>query len=188
MSKYSLIIKSCFRPLLSQWNYFFVVVNWFWKISCFWAVERAGLLYLWLGSLSFTSSSSRTDRWVHFQQNAVQRMFVHPLIMHGIDHCYQFTWTSGEFSAQCLSKRFLKKFAVLLLTTSFGNSVQVVILIGLKYWVTDVYQFHNIIYPLYSTLTYIFLTLYTFLNIFIVTQNHYIFSYWYYIFMKISLS
>ena len=59
--------------------------------------------------------------------------------MHGIDDCYQLTRTFGGFSAQCLSKLFLKEFAVLLVTTSFGKEFQVlVILIGYKSWATDV--------------------------------------------------
>ena len=59
--------------------------------------------------------------------------------MHGIDDCYQLTRTFGGFSAQCLSKLFLKEFTVLLLTTSLGRAFQVVVvLIGLKCWATDV--------------------------------------------------
>ena len=50
---------------------------------------------------------------------------------HDTDDCYQFTRTFGGFSAQCLSKLFLKEFTVLLLTTSLGREFQVeVILIG----------------------------------------------------------
>ena len=50
------------------------------------------------GNIS-SSSSSRTDRWVHFQQNAGLRLFVHTWIVHGIDNCYQLTRTFGGFSA-----------------------------------------------------------------------------------------
>ena len=44
----------------------------------------------------------------------------------GIDDCYQFTRTSGGFSAECSSKRFSKEFTVLLLRTSFGRVFQVI--------------------------------------------------------------
>ena len=76
---------------------------------------------------SSSSSRSRTDRWDHFQQNAGLRLFVRTWIVHGIDDCYQLTRTSGGFSAQCLSKLFLKEFTVLLLTTSLGRAFQVVV-------------------------------------------------------------
>ena len=57
--------------------------------------------------------------------------FVHTWIVHGIDDCYQLTSTFGGFSAQCLSKLFLKEFTILLVTTSFGKAFLVgVILIG----------------------------------------------------------
>ena len=46
--------------------------------------------------------------------------------MHGIVDCYQLTRTFGGFSAQCLSKLFLKEFTVLLLATSLGREFQVV--------------------------------------------------------------
>ena len=39
-------------------------------------------------SIRITSSGSRsrrTDRWVHFQQNAGLRLYVHTWIVHGID-------------------------------------------------------------------------------------------------------
>ena len=68
-------------------------------------------------------------RWVHFQQNAGLRLFLHTWIVHGIDDCYQFTRTFGGFSAQCLSKLFLKEFTVLLSTTSFGRAFQVVVIL-----------------------------------------------------------
>ena len=71
---------------------------------------------------SSSSSSSRTDRWVHFQQNVGLRLFVHTWIVHGIDDCYQLTRTFGGFSAQCLSKLFLKEVTVLMLTTSLGRA------------------------------------------------------------------
>ena len=51
--------------------------------------------------------------------------------MHGIDDCYQLTRTYGGFSAQCLSKLFLKEFTVLLVTTSFGRAFQVVVILVL---------------------------------------------------------
>ena len=59
---------------------------------------------------SSSSSSRRTDRWVHFQQNAGLWLFVHTwnMCMHGIDDCYQLTRTFVGFSAQCLSKLFYK--------------------------------------------------------------------------------
>ena len=61
--------------------------------------------------------------------------------MQGIDDCYQLTRTFGGFSAQCLSKLFLKEFTVLLLTTSFGRAFQVVVLLtGQKCWATDVLE------------------------------------------------
>ena len=47
-------------------------------------------------------------------------------IVHGIDDCYQLTRTFGGFSAQCLSKLFLKEFTVLLVTTSFGKAFYLV--------------------------------------------------------------
>ena len=72
------------------------------------------------GSSNSNSSSSRTDRWTHFQLNAGLRLFVHTWIMHGIDDCYQLTLAFEGFCAQCLSKLFLKDFTVLLLTTSLG--------------------------------------------------------------------
>ena len=75
------------------------------------------------------SSSSRTDRWVHFQQTAGLRLFVHTWIVHGIVGCYQLTRTFGGFSAQCLSKPFLKEFTVLLLTTSLGRAFKVVVIL-----------------------------------------------------------
>ena len=78
---------------------------------------------------NISSSSSRTDRWVDFQQNTVLRLFVHTRIMHGIDECYQLTETFGGFSAQCLSKLFLKEFTVLMLTTSLGRAFQVVVIL-----------------------------------------------------------
>ena len=49
--------------------------------------------------------------------------------MHGIDDRYQLTRTFGGFSAQCLSKLFLKEFTVLLVTTSFGRAFQVVVIL-----------------------------------------------------------
>ena len=52
---------------------------------------------------------SRTDRWVHFQQNAGPWLFVNPWIVHDIDDCHQFT--------------------VLLLTTSLGMTFQVVVIL-----------------------------------------------------------
>ena len=61
-------------------------------------------------STSSSSSSSRTDRWVHFQQNAGLRLSVHTWIVHVIVDCHQLTRTFGGFSAQCLSKLFLKEF------------------------------------------------------------------------------
>ena len=77
------------------------------------------------------SSSSRTDRWAHFQQNAGLWLFVHTWIVRGIDDCYHLTRTFGGFSGHCLSKLFMKEFTVLLLTTSLGSAFQVVaILIG----------------------------------------------------------
>ena len=77
---------------------------------------------------SSSSSNSRTDRWVHFQQNSGLRLFVHTLIVNGIDDCYQLTPTFGKFSAEWLSKLFLKQFTVLLVTTSFGRAFQVVVI------------------------------------------------------------
>ena len=75
--------------------------------------------------------SIRKDRWVHFQQNAGLRLFVHTWSVHDIYDWYQFTRTFGGFSAQSLSKLFLKEFTVLLLTTSLGRAFQVEdILIG----------------------------------------------------------
>ena len=46
--------------------------------------------------------------------------------MLGIDDRYKLTRTFGGFSAQCLSKLFLKEFTVLLVITSFGRAFQVV--------------------------------------------------------------
>ena len=86
-------------------------------------------IYIYIYNSSSSSSSSRTDRWVHFQQNAGLRLFVHTWIVHGIDDCYQLTQTFGGFSAQCLSKLFLKEFTVLLLTTSLGRAFQVVVML-----------------------------------------------------------
>ena len=80
-------------------------------------------------SSSSSSSSRRTDRWVHFQQNAGLWLFVHTWIVHGIDDRYKLTRTFGGFSAQCLSKLFLKEFTVLLVTTSFGRAFQVVVIL-----------------------------------------------------------
>ena len=87
-------------------------------------------------SSSSSSRSSRTDRWVLFQQNVCThlytltlRLFVHTWIVHGINDCYQLTRTFGGFSAQCLSKLFLKEFTVLLLTTSLGRAFQVVVIL-----------------------------------------------------------
>ena len=69
-------------------------------------------------SSSSGSSSNKTDRWVHFQQNAGLRLFVYTrIIVHDIDDCDQLTRTFWGFSAQCLSKLFLKEFTVLLVTT-----------------------------------------------------------------------
>ena len=68
-------------------------------------------------SSSSSSSSRRTSRWVHFQQNAGLRLFVHTGIVHGIDNCYQLTRTFEGFSAKCVSKPFLKEYTVLLVTT-----------------------------------------------------------------------
>ena len=76
-----------------------------------------------------SSSSSRTDRWVQLQQNAGPRLFVHTLIVHGIDYFYWLTQTFGGFSAQCLSKLFLKEFTVLLITTSLDRAIQVVVIL-----------------------------------------------------------
>ena len=75
--------------------------------------------------------------------------------MHGIDDCYQLTRTFAGFSAQCLSKLFLKEFTVLLVTTSFGRAFQVVvILIGKKCWATDVLKFFTISFaPLFLVLS-----------------------------------
>ena len=81
------------------------------------------------GYSSSSSSSSRTDRWVHFQQNACPRLFVHTWIVHSIVDCYQLTRIFGGFSAQCFSKLFLKEFTVLLLTTSLGRAFQVVVIL-----------------------------------------------------------
>ena len=47
---------------------------------------------------------------------------MHPWSVYNIDDCYQFTRTFGGFFAQCSSKRFLREFTVLLLTTSFHLS------------------------------------------------------------------
>ena len=89
------------------------------------------IIIIIISSSSSSSSSRRTDRWVHSQQNADRWLFVHTWIVHGIDDCYQLTRTFGGFSAQCLSKLFLKEFTALLVTTSFGRAFQVaVILIG----------------------------------------------------------
>ena len=46
-----------------------------------------------------SSCSSGTDRWVHFQQNAGLRLFVHTWIVQRIDDCYQLTrtWWSMYF-------------------------------------------------------------------------------------------
>ena len=74
-----------------------------------------------------SSSSSRTDRWVHFQQSAGQRPFVNICIVHGTDDSYQLTRTFGGFSAQYLSKLFLKEFTVLLVTTLLGRALYVVV-------------------------------------------------------------
>ena len=43
--------------------------------------------------------------------------------------CSQLTRTFGGFSAQCLSKLFLKEFTVLLLTTSLGRALKVVVIL-----------------------------------------------------------
>ena len=76
---------------------------------------------------------------INLKQSAGLRLFVHIGIVHGIDDCNQLTRTFGGFSAQCLSKLFLKKFTVRLLTTSSGRAFQVVvILIGKKCWATEV--------------------------------------------------
>ena len=85
--------------------------------------KKSKFYLAWLYGIISSSSCSRTDRWVHFQQNAGLRLFVH-----GIDDCYQLNRTFRGFSAQCLSKMFLKEFTVLLLTTSFGRAFQVVII------------------------------------------------------------
>ena len=58
---------------------------------------------------SSSSSSSLTDRWVHFQQNAGLRLIVRPCIVHDIDNCYLITWTFGGFSTQCVSKFFFER-------------------------------------------------------------------------------
>ena len=79
--------------------------------------------------LGRVSSSSRTDRWVHFQQNAGLRLFADTWIVHGIVDCYQLTRTLDGFSAQCVSKLFLKEFTVLLLTASLGRAFQVVVIL-----------------------------------------------------------
>ena len=42
---------------------------------------------------------------------------------------YQLTRIFGGFSAQCLSKIFLKEFTLLLLTTLFGRAFQVVVIL-----------------------------------------------------------
>ena len=76
-----------------------------------------------------SSSSSRIDSWVYFQQNAAPTAVLQPSIMHRIDDCYQLTRISGGFSAQCLSKRLLKEFTALLLTNSFGSASQVVVIL-----------------------------------------------------------
>ena len=75
-------------------------------------LERNWKCFQWIRDcithcISSSSSSRRTDRWVHFQQNAGLRLFVHTWIVHGIDDWYQLTRTFGGFSAQCLSKVFL---------------------------------------------------------------------------------
>ena len=80
---------------------------------------------------------------------------VHTWIVHGIVDCYQLTRTFGGFYAQCLSKLFLKEFAVLLLTTSLGRAFQVVvILIGSTCWATDVLKCFTINFaPLFLVLS-----------------------------------
>ena len=91
------------------------------------SIFRYSKWYIWIidnFKMINSSSSSRTDRLVHFQQNAGLRLFVHTLIVHGIDDCYQITRTFGGFSAQCLSKLFLKEFTVLLLTTSLSRALE----------------------------------------------------------------
>ena len=57
----------------------------------------------------FSSSSSRTDRWSHFQQNAGLRLFVHPWIMYDIDDCYKFTRTFWGFSAAVFIQAVLER-------------------------------------------------------------------------------
>ena len=101
-----------------------------------------------------SSSSSRTDRYVYFQQNAGLILFVYPWIVHDSD-CYEFTRTFGRFSGQCLSKLFFKELSVLMLTTSLLRAFQVVvILIGQKCSVTDVLKCFTISFaPLFLVLS-----------------------------------
>ena len=109
-----------------------------------------------LNSISSNSTSSnRTDCWIHFHHNAGLRLFVHTWSVHGVDDCYQLNWTFGGFSAQCLSKLFLKEFTVLLLTISCDTAfLVVVILIGSKFWVADVLKFFTInLDPLFLVLS-----------------------------------
>ena len=51
-----------------------------------WPIDAAGSL--------FFRTVWQTDRWVHFQQNAGLRLFVHTWIVHGIGDCYRLTQTS----------------------------------------------------------------------------------------------
>ena len=74
--------------------------------------------------------------------------------MYAIDDCNQLTRTFWGFSAQCLSKLFLKEFTVLLVTTSFGRVFQVVVMISEKCLATDVLKCFTISFsPLFLVLS-----------------------------------
>ena len=142
--------SDCFLYIVSVWVCVMYIVSvWVWLLhvyckcvsltaSCIlWVCECVSLAapcIFWVCSSSSSSSSSssgtrRTYRWVHFQQNAGLWLFVHTWIVHCIDDRYQFTRTFGGFSAQCLSKLFLKEFTALLVTTSFGMAFHVVVIL-----------------------------------------------------------
>ena len=119
VSLYEINIENC----ISLWN-------WWWEQYHFMElIIRTVPLYQSNNDNSSCSRSSRTDRCGHFLQNAGLRLFLHTWIVHSINDCYQLIGTFGGFSAQCFCKLFLKKFTVLLVTTSFDRAFWVVVIL-----------------------------------------------------------
>ena len=70
-------------------------------IYCIWKITQHRVPN-WSSSSSSSNtsgSSSKTDRWVHFHQNAGLRLFVHTWIVHGIDDCYHAVYSNRNQKA-----------------------------------------------------------------------------------------